>query len=92
MTRTAIISAIALTFAAPAFASDADDIVDLGQTSPAAVADEHNADSDFTADENLGATSPAVIDEAEDTISTMSVEERKRLEDLGKTSPAELAD
>ncbi|WP_224823955.1 hypothetical protein [Cognatishimia sp. MH4019] len=93
MTRTAMISAIALTFAAPAFAADDSDLVNLGKTSPAAIADDHNDSTDFMAEEDLGATSPAVIDEEDgDIMSTMSAEERKQLEDLGVTSPAELAD
>lgn len=91
MTRTALISAIALTFAAPAFADDAKDLVNLGKTSPAAMNDEHFEDTDFTANEDLGVTSPAELSaESEDVISTQSVEQ-DRLELLGVDSPAERA-
>lgn len=91
MTRTAMMTAIALTFAAPAFANDAEDIVNLGKISPAAIADEHFEGSEFMADEDLGVTSPAEIDaEVNDTISTQSVDQ-ERLELLGVDSPAERA-
>ncbi len=97
MTRTALISAIALTFAAPAFAdmnTDGAEMENLGKTSPAAIADEHNDEGGFVADGTLGLTSPAEQfgEENDDIVSTMSDEEIKRLEDLGETSPAELAD
>ncbi|MEL6511815.1 MAG: hypothetical protein AAFQ47_15405 [Pseudomonadota bacterium] len=93
MTRTAMISAIALTFAAPAFAADNSDLVNLGKTSPAEIVDTHNDSTDFMTENDLGATSPAVIDqEGGDILSTMSASERDELEDLGVTSPAERAD
>lgn len=90
MTRTTLMTALALILAAPAFASE-DRLINLGKTSPAAVQDEHSADTDFMTDEDLGATSPAVIAEEDDVISTQSPVDQNRLELLGVTSPAERA-
>lgn len=89
MKRFALVSALILGAAAPAFAAD----VTLGATSPAEIAAQHDFDSSFRTSSDLGKTSAAEIvgnDYAKsgDVISTQSFE---KLRTLGVTSPAELA-
>ena len=89
MTRFALISALILGAAAPAFAAD----FNLGGTSPAEIADQHDFSSDFRAAVDLGKTSPAEISGTNftsngDVISTQNLE---TLRLLGLTSPAEIA-
>lgn len=87
MTRIALIAALALGVAAPAFAAN-----DLGVTSPAELAAMGNFDTSFMTSDDLGKTSPAEIagmaDTSDDMISTQSL---NILAKLGVTSPAELA-
>ncbi len=89
MTRFALISALILGASAPAFAAD----FNLGVTSPAEVADQHDFGSDFRASDDLGKTSPAEIAGTDftsngDVISTQNLE---TLRLLGVTSAAEIA-
>lgn len=87
MNRIALISAIILGTAAPAFA-----VEKLGVTSPAELAATTGFDSDFMASVNLGKVSPAEIASmaapSDDMISTQNA---AMLAKLGVTSPAELA-
>lgn len=87
MTRIALIAAIALGAAVPAFAAS-----DLGVTSPAELAAKNNFDTDFMTSTDLGKVSPAEIagmaDRSDDIISTQNQE---FLAKLGVTSPAEIA-
>ena len=87
MKRIALISALILGAAAPAFAN-----VD-GFTSPAEVAAQHDFSTEFRASQDLGVTSPAEIAGNDyvdngDVISTQNVEVLRL---LGLTSPAEIA-
>ena len=89
MPRFALISALILGASAPAFAAD----FNLGVTSPAEIADQHDFSSDFRAAVDLGKTSPAEISGTNftsngDVISTQNLE---TLRLLGLTSPAEIA-
>lgn len=89
MTRFALISALILGAAAPAFAAD----VTLGVTSPAELSAQHGFDSNFRTSNDLGKTSPAEIAGNDftsngDVISTQNLE---TLRLLGLTSPAEIA-
>ena len=89
MTRFALISALILGAAAPAFAANAN----LGVTSPAELSAQHGFDSNFSASNDLGKTSAAEIAGNDftsngDVISTQNIE---MLRLLGVTSAAELA-
>ncbi|MEL6510488.1 MAG: hypothetical protein AAFQ32_11885 [Pseudomonadota bacterium] len=85
MTRIALIAALALGAAAPAFAAST-----LGVTSPAERAAMNNFDVDFITSTDLGKTSPAEIAgmpaQSSDVISTQNA---NTLATLGVTSPAE---
>lgn len=88
MKRIALISALVLGAAAPAFA-DAN-----GFTSPAEIAAQHDFSTDFRASADLGVTSPAelagndYIENNNDVVSTQNIEVLRL---LGLTSPAEIA-
>lgn len=89
MTRFALISALVLGAAAPAFAEESK----LGVVSPAELAAQHDFDTDFRTSNDLGKVSPAEI-AGNDFVSNGDVVSTQNLETLrllGLTSPAEIA-
>lgn len=89
MTRTALISALVIGVAAPAFASS----YTLGVVSPAELSAEHDFETDFRASNDLGKESPAEIAGNDFTPKTdvLSTQDVYMIRALGVTSPAELA-